>query len=85
MNIGIEDLIKIRQIMDEYRALHAQYSKVLEDITLLMNRISDLENHGKELSTQLLELRNKESKLLETIRSAPDFNQEEFQKLLFTV
>lgn len=84
MNIGIEDLVKIRQIMDDYRRLYGKFSKVIEEITTLTNRISDLEETGKALQTELTNLRDEETKMLEAIRSAPDFNQEEFQKLLFT-
>jgi predicted nuclease with TOPRIM domain len=85
MNIGIEELVKIRQIMDEYRRLYGKFNKVTEEITALTNRISDLEDTGRVLLAELKTLRDDETKMLEAIRSAPDFNQEEFQRLLFSI
>ena len=83
MNIGIEDLVGIRRIIGEYTKVYAKYQDIIEEIHTVMGRVSDLEHAKEEISKELNDIRLTEHALLDKIRSAPDFDQAEFQKILF--
>lgn len=85
MNIGIEDLTKIRSIIDEYRELYSQYDIIVKELTTLANKLSNMESNRADLKIRLDDLRSQEEILLGQLRSKEDFNQEEFQKLLFSI